>query len=246
MITRTRTSAVAIGIFFMACLLSCNRQPQKVDFEAAKKAYEKYDYQTALKGIKPRAEQGDVSAQRLLGEMYESGQGVPKNPQEALRLYRLAAEQKDAEAEKLVAEIYDEGKGVPTDKSEALKWFRRSSEHGNGAASFALGDKYYRGNGVAADRYEAVRLGALSAKQGEMWGYFLAEGAYNPKEPQPQDPIELRKWLKFGADNGVATAQVSLGAMYYDGDGVARNYTEAMRLFTLAAKQEGEWTCPHF
>jgi uncharacterized protein len=104
---------------------------------------------------------------------------------------------------------------------------------------------YYRGSGVPVDRYEGVRLGALSAKQGCLYGFFLAEGAYNPKEPQPKTAAEELKWLTFGADNNVATAQVTLGVKYLDGDGVPQRYAEAAKLFRAAAIQDNEWAKSH-
>jgi hypothetical protein len=89
-----------------------------------------------------------------------------------------AAQRQNASAENSIGKFYDEGYGVPKDSTEAIKWFRLASEHGNGEATAALGEMYYRGNGVRADRYEAIRLGVLSAKQGELFGFFLAEGAF--------------------------------------------------------------------
>ena len=56
-------------------------------------AYSKSDYTTALREIKPLAEQGNADAQSLLGIMYEFGQGVPENIKTALKWYRLAADQ---------------------------------------------------------------------------------------------------------------------------------------------------------
>jgi uncharacterized protein len=74
-----------------------------------------------------------------------------------------------------------------------------------------------------------------------MFGYFLAEGAYNPKEPQPTSRLEELKWLNFGAENNVATAAVTLGAMYHDGDGVPQDFTKAAKLFDVAAHQDLQW-----
>ncbi len=221
----------------------CSKQTKHVvDFETAKTAYAKYDFRTALSGFRTAAEQGNPDAALLLAKMYEKGEGGPQNYPEALKWYKVVAQRQDAIAENAIGKFYDEGYGIPKDQTEALKWFRLASEHGNGEASASLGYMYYRGTGVKADRYEAVRLGALSAKQGELLGYFLAEGAYNPKEEQPKDASEYLRWLKFGAENGVKAAEVLLGVKYHDGDGVPRNYSEAVRLFTLAAAQDTKWS----
>ena len=68
-------------------------------------AYSKSDYTTALREIKPLAEQGNADAQSLLGIMYEFGQGVPENIKTALKWYRLAADQGVARAQKRYGEL---------------------------------------------------------------------------------------------------------------------------------------------
>lgn len=232
-------------VMFVACVivlqLACSTPPRQVDFSSAKEAYSKGDYRTALTGFKNGAQQGNTEAQLLLAKVYADGRGIQQDYNEAFKWYKRAAEHQNPIAEYAVGKSYGEGQGVPKDASEAVKWLRLASEHGNGDASFYLGDIYYRGTGVAADRYEAITLGALSARQGCLEGYFLAEGAYNPKEDQPKSAIEELKWLTFGAQNGVATAQVLLGVKYLDGDGVPRQYAEAERLFRSAAGQESKW-----
>ncbi len=56
-------------------------------------AYDRGDYDTALKEFRPLAEQGYPLAQATLGLMYAEGEGVAQDYQEAVRWYRLAAEQ---------------------------------------------------------------------------------------------------------------------------------------------------------
>jgi TPR repeat protein len=231
----------------MACAmvsqLSCTRTPKRVDFQIAKDAYSKWDYRTAITGFQVAAQQDNPEAQLLLAKIYEDGQGVQQNYLEAFNWYKRAAQRQNPNpiAEYAIGKLYEEGHGVPKDTAEAVKWLRLASEHNNGDASFYLGDMYYQGTGVPADRYEAVRLAALSAKQGCLYGFFLAEGAYNPKEDQPKSADEELKWLAFGAKNNVATAQVALGVKYLDGDGVPRQYAEAAKLFQAAATQNNEW-----
>ena len=59
-------------------------------------AYERGDYQTALREWRPLATQGNAPAQFNLGLMYDHGYGVPQDDAEAVKWYRLAAEQGDA------------------------------------------------------------------------------------------------------------------------------------------------------
>ena len=58
------------------------------DYDAGKNAYANGDYAAALRELRPLAEQGLVEAQTYLGEMYESGKGVPQDQAAAARWYR--------------------------------------------------------------------------------------------------------------------------------------------------------------
>ena len=67
---------------------------------------------TELAQLRALAEQGDAEAQNNLGIMYDSGDGVPEDDAEAVRLFRLAAEQGDGEAQYNLGLMYDDGEGV--------------------------------------------------------------------------------------------------------------------------------------
>lgn len=68
-------------------------------------AYESSDYKTALKLLRPLAEQGPAMAQVNLGAMYVEGAGVPQDYAEAVKWIRLAAEQGEAEGQLLLGGI---------------------------------------------------------------------------------------------------------------------------------------------
>ncbi len=68
------------------------------------------------------AEQGDASAQILLGVMYANGEGVPQDYAEAARWYRLAADQGLAAAQLNLGVKYRNGEGTPQDFVEAHMW----------------------------------------------------------------------------------------------------------------------------
>ncbi len=48
-------------------------------FEDAKAAYDRGDYATALRLLRPLAELGNAAAQHYLGKMYADGMGVPQD-----------------------------------------------------------------------------------------------------------------------------------------------------------------------
>ncbi|MCH7889487.1 MAG: sel1 repeat family protein [Proteobacteria bacterium] len=124
------------------------------------------DYDTAFRGFKSAAEQGDAGAQFSLGFMYTTGQGVPQDYAEAVKWYRRAAEQGLAHAQLMLVVMYNEGQGVPQDYAEAAKWARLAAEQGHAYAQFSLGDMYGEGQGIPQDYVQAHLWYNLAAAQG--------------------------------------------------------------------------------
>ncbi len=91
-------------------------------FEDGIAAYERADYDTALRLWRPLADLGNVSAQFNLGLMYKNGEGVPQDYAKALKWYRKAADQGNAGAQTNLGLMYENGEGVPQDYVEAHKW----------------------------------------------------------------------------------------------------------------------------
>ena len=116
--------------------------------------------------LKADAEQGNVTAQFLMGYMYDTGKGVaPQNYTEAVRWYRMAAEQGDAEAQTSLGRMYFTGRGVPKDVVEAAHLFRLAAEQGNATAQFKLGGLYSLGLGVPRDDVQAYAWMNIGAAQ---------------------------------------------------------------------------------
>ena len=67
--------------------------------DEATAAYQRGDYATAIRQLRPLAKQGNANAQFNLGFMYSEGKGFPQDYAEAVKWYRKAAEQGDAEAQ---------------------------------------------------------------------------------------------------------------------------------------------------
>jgi len=97
------------------------------DFEDATTAYEKRDYETAYRLLRPQAEQGLALAQINLGGMYRKGEGVMQDYKEAVKWYRLAAEQGEAEAQFNLGVMYLNGEGVVQDHIRAFAYLLLAS-----------------------------------------------------------------------------------------------------------------------
>ena len=83
---------IAILFWLLLAVPSVNA----ADFQQGLKAFQSGDFKTALQVWRSLAEQGDASAQLILGIMYAKGEGVAKDNTQALYWYRKAAEQGSA------------------------------------------------------------------------------------------------------------------------------------------------------
>ena len=123
---------------FVATLAICGCDPGKstppkqatleseepaVDIEAARKA----------------AESGDAEAQYVLGVIYHTGRGVPRDDAESAKWMRLAADQGLADAQFNLGIHYNYGWGVPQDYAKAVELFRLAAEQGTADAMTGLG-----------------------------------------------------------------------------------------------------------
>ena len=134
-------------------------------FEDATAAYERGDYATAFRLMKPLAEKGDAKAQHNLGVMYDYGRSVPQDYTKALKWYRMAAEHGIPEAQHNLGLMYYQGQGVPQNYAEAAKWYRRAAEQGMADSQVNLGIMYYQGQGVSRDYVLAHMWLDLAASQ---------------------------------------------------------------------------------
>jgi hypothetical protein len=85
------------------------------------------------------AAQGDLMAMIDLGQLYITGDGVPRDPQEAIRLFQKAGDAGEMQGYYHLAYMYGVGNGVKKDYAEEAKWYRVLAEKGVVDAMFMLG-----------------------------------------------------------------------------------------------------------
>ena len=116
--------SILVGLVFLLA------SPAWPDYQAGAEAYKRGDYDTALKELRPLADQGIAVAQYNLGLMSYQGQGMPRDYQEAAQWCRLAAEQGHAGAQVLLGTMYHLGQGIPRDDVLAHMWVTLAAAHG--------------------------------------------------------------------------------------------------------------------
>jgi hypothetical protein len=114
---------IAATFFLVAAAGPVAAQTLEAEMRRAAGAYERKDMATAVRIWKVWAGKGNAEARTLLGAMYWSGEGVPRNHAEAAKLYLLAANQGYARAQNDIGFMYGFGEGIPPHNDvEAYKW----------------------------------------------------------------------------------------------------------------------------
>ena len=131
-----RVATITLLVF---CCLIGSQLARAGSYEEGREAYINGDYKKAFSILSPLAKEGDSEAQKMLGIMYDYGQGVAQDFKEAEKWYRLLAEQGNALAQARLGMAYHFGKGVPQDFKEAVKWYWLSAKQGNTKAQTELG-----------------------------------------------------------------------------------------------------------
>lgn len=158
-----RALSMAIAIVLLLQFVPCE---VGADAISGAEAYKRGDYVTAARELRIEAEKGNALAQALLGTMYSSGKGVPKDEAQAASWHQKAAEQGNTDSQHLLGMMYDEGIGVPKDASKAAYWYQQAAEKGDDAAQSNLAILYFKGEGVPKDLVMGYFWANLAAAQG--------------------------------------------------------------------------------
>ena len=114
------------------------------------------------------ARQGDARAQVALAKMFQDGDGVKQDIQEALKWYTKSAEQGNTQAQMNLGVLYQDGDLGKRNYSKAVHWYTKAAEKGEEFAQFNLGRIFQAGvSGVIkqSDK-QAIRWFRLAAEQG--------------------------------------------------------------------------------
>ena len=124
-------------------------------------------YKKAYERATLRSNDGDPSAQFVLGKIFDYGNGgVTQNQEVAVRWYLRAAEQGYPGAQFNLGNCYQLGEGVKEDKSQAVYWYRQAALQGDADSQYMLGLCYASGEGVTKSTPKAIEWLQKSSHQG--------------------------------------------------------------------------------
>lgn len=186
------------------------------DFKTARKAYNKGNYEKALKYFRRCSEDGNIVADWYLGHMYRLGRGVPRDDVTAYSYYSRVAEAYDPDEDDnnrlritvdalvRVADYQRTGvasAGIPQDATAAARTYLKvATTYGHPAAQYALGVMNIKGQGMK------------------------------------QNPQQGLKWLISSARKRYAPAESYLAELYLEGEIVRTDRTRALMWYILASQ----------
>ena len=153
------------AIHALICMFAMTMAPPVLadPFWDAVGADQRGDHAFSLPIYKQLATQGDVRAEYRLGQLYESGGGVPLDYVTAISWYKKAAEKGHQGAQYNLGFLYYQGKGTRLEYVQAAMWWRRAAEQGNPNAQSMLGMMCAEGKGVPQDFVQAHKWYNLAA-----------------------------------------------------------------------------------
>jgi TPR repeat protein len=199
----------------------------------------------AIRLYRQAVDAGNPLARARLAVIYNSGNGVPVNKDEAEKFadgifpaVLKAAENNNGIAQVTVSYMYYEGLGVARDQNKGLSWLSNASDHKLPLAWANYGVAYEHGLGTARNQDQAIAWLTKAAREGNsaMAQAYLGD-MYSNGNGVPRDEVTAVYWYQRGAAQGNAHAQTNLGYMYEHGYGVPCNRYEAYRLYFAAAQQ---------
>jgi uncharacterized protein len=168
-------------------------------------------------------EANDPDVMYLTGLMFDRGEGVPQDYQEAFSWYVLAAGAGQPGAMNSLGLMYVLGHGVSQDHSEAMKWWTKAAESGSIAALTNIATTYYTGLGVQQSYPEAAKWFQLAADKGDANAMNTLGVMYAQGLGVARNRPNAIKLFGQSAYLGSSTAMINLGALYAAGKGVKQD-----------------------
>ena len=133
---------------------------------------------------------------------YAFGRGTPKDPFEAVRLYKIAAEMGNIVAQYNLGVCLQRGEGIPRDPVEAFTWLKRAADAGHARAQNSVGSALQTGHGVEEDDALSVVYYRRAADQGNETAMKNLGMCYAAGAGVPRDRPFAVLWLKRAIDAG--------------------------------------------
>ena len=161
-----------------------------------------------------------------------------ENYKEAASWFSKAAEQGHTESQYRLGEMYLNGEGVVQSDMEAIKWYKKAAEQGHAKAQKDL-NYYWTFEEETTQENDNESKGGADAQCTLDDMYRIAKKDYDQAVASSKKGKYMEAFLfyKNAAEHGYAKAQLELGNLYYQGQGVTQSSNEAVKWYRKAAEQ---------
>ncbi|MBP5455902.1 MAG: leucine-rich repeat protein [Paludibacteraceae bacterium] len=187
--------------------------------------------------MKSAEEDNEPEAKYQVAVCYSNGYGVDRDEEAAVNWCIKAAYEGSAGAQYELALDSERKK----DDANAVEWYMAAANNGNAKARIKVYNYYTYGYNYIKDKkeqkieedpdlaYEWIKKAALENDDAEAL-YYLGV-AYQNGQGVFSDAEEAAKWIKRSAEKGYVHAQLMLGYLYMQGEGIEENKNKAWELF---------------
>ena len=178
------------------------------DAKQALALYEGNDYVEARPLLDQACDAGNAEACGDLGQVYDSGWGIPQDHNRSAALFLKACNAGNVDSCLSLGVSYGNGNGVEQDYSRARELFSLSCDKGNSLGCAYLGDIYQHGYSVTQDYQRAVMLYTKSCESGLEYGYGCAalgvmyQNGYGVRKDSEKAKQLYGKSCLLGSENG--------------------------------------------
>jgi TonB family protein len=208
----------------------------------AQALYAAKDYAAAKERAEAGAKAGSGDALVVLGQLYDLGNGVPRDNVKSAEFFQRAADAGNREGMHRLGVQRMVGRDVPRDYVIAMSLCRKAADLGSAAAAWEVARMYDNAWGVPRDYTEALRWYKASAEGGYAPGMASTGHMYQVGAGTPRDYAEATRWYQRAVEAGNSSAMLYLGELFDSGHGVVggakevQDSAQAFAWFEKAAK----------
>lgn len=193
------TSAMFTGVMLFAlCSVSL---AQANTLEEAKQKLSQKDFAAAHAIYLALSNRNDAKACYNLGLMYQNGDGVAQNMDEAVKWYTKSADLGYREAQYMLASLVFQRQIHSISYPQAVAYYEQAAKQGHVKSQLNLGMLYLRGDVIEQDLAAAVQWLSLAASNNnsEAQGYMAQ--LYQQGAGVDQDTVKAAMWLMLATQN---------------------------------------------
>jgi membrane associated rhomboid family serine protease len=199
-------AAPVLAAFWQFRRWQLERRPETVRLREATARHARGEYDKSHDQLQKLAAQGSARAMLALGEIHERGQGVVRNPEQAVQWYSEAARRNNPEALYRLGLMSTDGRGLRRDETKIRDWWRRAVNGGHAGAAISLAHLCENAAGTRELREQAkdeavqwyFKAGQLFLRHGQLEDVRMAVTAIRGLRPDHPLVAQL--------EAGVATA----------------------------------------